>query len=89
MGGLQAENPEHFAEATEHAKLCGGHERIWWRNKAKRVTFATDLQTTHSVETTFKCIRASRCKVRRPEWISKYKSKYTVNIEKHPNGVML
>ncbi len=51
--------------------------------------FATDLQTIHSDKTTFKCIRVSRCKVRRPEWIRKYKSKYTVKIEKHPNGVKL
>jgi hypothetical protein len=38
----------------------------------------------YSDKSTFKCIRLSRCKVRRPEEVNQYESKYTVKTVKNP-----
>jgi hypothetical protein len=43
----------------------------------------------YSNESTFKCIRASRVKVWRPEGIRRYDSKNTVKTMKHPDSVMV
>jgi hypothetical protein len=43
----------------------------------------------YSDESTFKCIRASRAKVRRPDGASRYDSKYTVKTVKHPDSVVV
>jgi hypothetical protein len=43
----------------------------------------------YSDQSLFKCIRASRTKVQRPEGASRYDSKYTVKTVKHPDSVMV
>jgi hypothetical protein len=66
--------------------------------KAKRIKFAQAYlhftaedwsKVMYLYKPMLQCIRASRCKVRRPERISQYESKYMVKTGKHPDSVMV
>jgi hypothetical protein len=68
------------------------------KKKANRVKFAETYKhiiakdwskVLCSDKSIFKCIRASRCNVRRPNRNSRYKSKNTIKTVKDPNNVMV
>jgi hypothetical protein len=66
--------------------------------KAKRIDFAKAYRhwtsedwykVMNSDESTFKCPRTTRVKVRRPKDSSRFDSHYTIKTVKHPNSVMV
>jgi transposase len=65
--------------------------------KAKRLAFAKKYRSwteeewsrvMFSDESTFRCLRATRCRVRRPAGSDRFHSRYTVKTVKHPESVM-
>lgn len=66
--------------------------------KKKRLLFAKKYQhftaedwgkVMYSDESTFKCIRATKSKVRRPAGSDRFDSRYTIKTVKHPDSVMV
>ncbi len=88
VGGLQADYTANPADRSENAKPSGGHKAAAdGDNESQKDQICPGLPSLHCRglvqshvldESMFKCIKASRYKVRRPEGVSWYESKHTV-----------
>ena len=64
-------------------------KRLKFAKKYKDWTPEAWSKVMFSDESTFRCIRATRSRVRRPKEMSRYLSRYTVKTVKHPDQVMV
>jgi transposase len=80
------------------SRIAAQKPLLTMKMKAKRLKFAKAYRhwtsadwakVMYSDESTFKCLRSVRGKVRRPRESSRFDSRYTVKTVKHPDSVMV
>jgi len=64
-------------------------KRLQFAKKHKDWSAADWSKVMYSDESTFRCIRATRSKVRRPSGSNRFDSRFTVKTVKHPDSVMV
>ncbi len=64
-------------------------KRLQFAKKYRNWSAEAWSKVMFSDESTFRCIRATRSRVRRPKTVSRYLSRYTVKTVKHPDQVMV